>query len=102
MENRIDSGMNWTLSIIRGDAGPDAYGDELGSSVLEGLDLGEETWAWLATHGCAAPDYYNLTWPDLIWVLVTPPGERVGELANLVAQRGLPVDMPNLAPAYDR
>jgi len=102
MENRIDPGMNWTLSIIRGDAGPGAYGDELGSSALEGLDLGEDMWAWLEAHGCAAPDYYNLTWPDLMWVLVTPPGERVGELANLVAQRGLPIDMPSLAQAHDR
>jgi len=95
METRIDSGMNWTLSIIRGDAGPDAVGDELGSSVLEGLDLGEETWAWLASHGYGR-------WDDLTWVLVNRPGERVPELINLVAQRGLPIDMPSLAPAYDR
>jgi len=100
MENRIDPGMNWTLSIIRGNAGPDAYGDELGSSVLEGLDLGEETWAWLASHGCGQPD--DARWDDLTWVLVNLPGERVPELTNLVAQRGLSIDMPSLAQAHDR
>ena len=100
MENRIDPGMNWTLSIIRGNAGPDAYGDELGSSALEGLDLGEEMWAWLTSHGCGKPGAVQRD--DLTWVLVNLPGERVPELTNLVAQRGLSIDMPGLAQAHDR
>jgi len=102
METRIDSGMNWTLSIIRGDAGPDAIGDDFGSSALEGLDLGEETWAWLEAHDCSRPEAGHSEPYQHTWVLVTPPGECAGELANLVAQRGLPIDMSSLAPAYDR
>jgi len=61
--------------------------------VLEGLDLGGETWAWLASHGCGKPG--DASWDDLTW-------ERVPELTNLVAQRGLSIDMPSLAQAHDR
>ena len=86
----------WTLSIIRGDAGPGANGDELGCSALEGVDLGQETWGWLEAHGCDAPG------DDLTWVLVTPAGQHPGELANLVAQRELelPADTAGLSQAY--
>ena len=85
----------WTLSIIRGDAGPNTYGDELGSSALNGLDLGEETWVWLDAHGYARPEAGHSEPYQLTWVLVTPPGECVGELTNLVAQRQLELPVRN-------
>jgi len=70
-----------TLSVIRGDAGPEAHGEELGQSALEGVHLGAGVHDWLRQHG-AGED-------DLTWVLVTPGEEHPGLLANLVAQKGV-------------
>jgi len=75
-----EPGVAWTLSVIRGEVGQGANGDGLVCSALEGVDLGDEVWAWLEAHG------YGVAGDDLTWVLVTPGGEDPGELSNLVAQ----------------
>lgn len=73
----------YTLHVVRGEQ-PDAAGVELGQSDLEGVDLGQEVWDWLAEQGAGAD--------DLTWVLVTAVDEHPGELRNLVAQRDVSVE----------
>lgn len=73
------------LSVIRGDAGADAPGDELGPLLTQGLDLPDDVWAWIQAH---TPEG-----DDLSWVLVTP-ASTPGRPANIVAQREASLALP--------
>lgn len=81
----------YTLSVVRGEQ-PDANGEQLGQSALEGVDLGAEIWTWLASNGVDAPG------DDLTWVQVTPADENPGQLVGLVDQRDVTVTAQMVPP----
>lgn len=74
----------FTLSIIEGDAGPDAVGSELDDAPFKyDKDLDDETTKWLDANG------YDPEHPDR-WVLVTRGGENP-QAVNVIASRDVTV-----------
>lgn len=66
----------YTMYAIRGEA-PDARGDELNLSALEGADFAQDVWAWMIEH---APEGDTDA-----WILVTPADEHAGFNINPIA-----------------
>lgn len=71
--------MNMTLSIVEGDAGPDAEGDDLAETSISYGDFDEETRIWLERHG------FDTEHTDR-WVLVTQ-GTDDPKAVNVIASR---------------
>ncbi|MFI7106970.1 hypothetical protein ACIBK9_11725 [Nonomuraea sp. NPDC050227] len=69
----------YTLSLIEGDAGREAVGDELGDSPVSYAAFDADTISWLDEHG------YDVEHPDR-WLLVTPAGDDP-RAVNVIAQR---------------